>query len=364
MTQKMPRIMGIGTAEPEQAVTQAEAAALAQSLGGHTERRAKELGLLYQRTRIRKRGSVVLESSNGEGVRQSLFRPSRNPGDRGPTTGERVDRYAQEAPALAGRASDAALQQAGVSREAITHLVTVSCTGFSAPGVDIRLIKTLGLPAGTERTHIGFMGCHGAMNGLRVAAALAAAHPKARVLLCAVELCSLHFQYGWSSQSVVSNALFADGAAACVVGVSESGEGLAVAATASLILPDSEEAMGWRIGDHGFEMTLDPSVPQRIGRHLRPWLESWLASQRLSLGEIGSWALHPGGPRVLAGVAEGLGLPSEAAEASRHVLAEHGNMSSPTILFILDRLGRLQAAKPYLALAFGPGLAAEASLLR
>jgi len=121
--------------------------------------------------------------------------------------------------------------------------------------------------------------------------------------------------------------------------------------------------MGWRIGDHGFEMRLDPSVPELIAQHLRPWLAAWLAPQGLSIDGIGSWAVHPGGPRIIRSVVAGLGLPEAAAEASRAVLAEHGNMSSPTVLFILRRLQQLGAPRPTVALAFGPGLVAEAALL-
>ena len=144
--------------------------------------------------------------------------------------------------------------------------------------MDLALIRALGLPATVQRTHVGYMGCHGALNGLRVARAFTAAEPDARVLLCAVELCSLHYHYGWDPQKVIANALFADGAAA-VVGVSDAAappEAWRVAATGSCLIPDSETAMTWTIGDHGFEMTLSKAVPRLIALHLRPWLEGWL----------------------------------------------------------------------------------------
>jgi predicted naringenin-chalcone synthase len=121
--------------------------------------------------------------------------------------------------------------------------------------------------------------------------------------------------------------------------------------------------MSWRIGDHGFEMTLSPRVPDLIGRHLRPWLEGWLAGHDLDLARVGSWAVHPGGPRILAAFGEATGLDRPAVETSHQVLADHGNMSSPTILFILDRLRRTDAPRPCVALAFGPGLSVEAALL-
>ena len=130
-----------------------------------------------------------------------------------------------------------------------------------------------------------------------------------------------------------------------------------------MLFPGTAEAMTWTIGDHGYEMTLDPRVPEWIGAHLRSWLEPWLARRGLSLDSIGSWAIHPGGPRVLDATAEALGLPAEALAVSRQTLAELGNLSSPTILFLLERLRRSSAPRPVLALGFGPGLAAEAVLL-
>jgi predicted naringenin-chalcone synthase len=242
----------------------------------------------------------------------------------------------------------------------------VSCTGFHAPGVDYELITGLGLRPTTQRTHVGYMGCHGAVNGLRVAAAFTGADPAARVLLCAVELCSLHYFYGWEPSKVIANALFADGAAAAVGSPADAApaDAWAVTATASRLLPDSAGAMTWTVGDHGFEMTLSKHVPRLIAAHVRPWLIEWLSACGLALADVGSWALHPGGPRILEAVEEGLHLPRDAAAVSRQVFSECGNMSSPTLLFILDRLRAAGAARPCVALAFGPGLMAEAALLR
>ena len=157
----------------------------------------------------------------------------------------------------------------------------MSCTGFFAPGLDLALIRGLGLPATVECAQVGYMGCHGAMNGLRVARAFGAADPEARVLLCATELCSLHYNYGWDPQKIVANAIFSDGAAA-VVGTGGQ-EPWHVTATGSCLLPESADAMTWTIGDHGFEMTLSRRVPELIARHLRPWLESWLAQHDVAL---------------------------------------------------------------------------------
>jgi predicted naringenin-chalcone synthase len=274
--------------------------------------------------------------------------------------------YVEHAGPLAALAARQALARAGLAPGTITHLVTVSCTGFRAPGADVHVIKELGLPPTVARTHLGFMGCHGALNGLRAARAYVEADPAARVLLCAVELCVLHYHYAWDPQKMVANALFADGAAA-VVGVPGAAAPAGcwrLDANGACLFPDCEDAMTWTVGDHNFEMTLSKRVPGLIGEGLRPWLESWLAGCGVALGGVRSWAIHPGGPRILSAVEEALRLGREDSAASRAVFAEFGNMSSPTVLFILERLRSLGAPRPCVALGFGPGLAAEAALLR
>jgi predicted naringenin-chalcone synthase len=174
----------------------------------------------------------------------------------------------------------------------------------------------------------------------------------------------VHYHYRWSPKQLVSNALFADGAAA-LIGVPAAAappDAWQAASSAACLFPDSEYAMTWSIGDHGFEMTLSTRVPDLLARHLRPWLTEWLAECGLRLDEVASWAIHPGGPRILSAVEKGLDLDPAATAVSRAVLAECGNMSSPTILFLLQRLRASRAPLPCVALGFGPGLATEAAL--
>jgi predicted naringenin-chalcone synthase len=256
------------------------------------------------------------------------------------------------------------LDEGATSASQITHLITVSCTGFFAPGVEFALIRQLGLSPAVARVNVGFMGCHGALNALRAAQAFIAAEPSARVLLCCVELCSLHYQYGWDQEQVVANTLFADGAAAVVLSAEAEHRPGAwrLAGCGSCLLPDSEREMTWRITDHGFAMTLSPRVPELIRVRLRPWLEAWLAQHGRRVEEVKSWAIHPGGPRVLQATLEALGLPPDASDASAAVLADCGNMSSATVLFVLRRLQQTGGSPPCVALAFGPGLTAEAAL--
>lgn len=358
-------ILGVGTAVPGTALDEAAGLRLAGALCRPTAEQLTWLAGLQRSLGIRTRHLVL-----GEDVLDDALLGTRNAGldlhsaaGRGPTTAFRMELYARHAGGLALAASAQALERACVRPREITHLVTVSCTGFRAPGADVELLRGLGLPATTERTHLGFMGCHGALNGLRVARALAA-EPRARVLLCAVELCSLHYHFGTEPQKWLANALFADGAAALVGAAAGAGEHGAwrAAGSGSCVFPDSAGAMTWTVGDHGFEMTLSREVPRLIVAHLRPWLAAWLDRHGLTVAGVASWAVHPGGPKVLEAVEEALRLPPGTTAVARAVLAEFGNMSSPTVLFVLERLRREQAPRPCVALGFGPGLTAEAAL--
>jgi predicted naringenin-chalcone synthase len=364
-------ILGLGTAVPPTTIDQAAAARIAQVVCCRTPEQQTWLPLMYNQTGIEKRHltfkeQVVSDIMEGTRLSGSVFLPSDAPDDRGPTTAQRMRCYEADAGPLALQAARHALDQSGLAARELTHLVTISCTGFTAPGVDFELIEGLKLRPTTQRTHIGFMGCHAAINGMRVARAYTGSDPSARVLLCAVELCGLHYHYGWDPQKMVANAIFADGAAAVVGAPAERAPAGSwqVVGSGSCLLPNSREAMSWTIGEHGFEMTLSRNVPNLIRQHLRPWLESWLAEAGLRLGDVGSWAIHPGGPRIIDAVAATLQLAAEQTAAAREVLAQHGNMSSPTVLFILDHLRRQDAPRPCVALAFGPGLIAEAALLR
>jgi alkylresorcinol/alkylpyrone synthase len=366
------QIVGLGTAVPELSVPQSVAEANAITISAFTSKEQRTLGVLFRTSGVKSRHSVLLEPGpEGEPVRQVFYQPRRFPEDGGPTTSQRMARYAESAPYLGALAARRALDSANLAAPSIDHLVTVSCTGFGAPGFDLQLIDELGLNRGVSRTHVGFMGCHGALNGLRVARGLAAAEPGSTVLVAAVELCSLHHFYGWHPERLVANALFADGAAALVgragppfTGDATDGDDTrwSLVASGSHVLPDSADLMSWHIRDHGFEMTLSAQVPNRIGVSLGPWMESWLARSGTSLAAIRSWAVHPGGPRILGAVETALGLPPEALAPSRDILASHGNMSSPTVLFILEQLRAASAPRPCVALGFGPGLTIEAAL--
>lgn len=394
-------VLGIGSALPVHSISQGQSLVFAKQMLFPSDLHGRAVDALYRKSAVDRRGSVLLEGElagqAAEAVSQSFFPPAESAAERGPTTRQRIQRFHEEALPLARRACVSALRDASVRVEQVTHLVVVTCTGFQSPGIDVGLIRELGLAPETERVQVGFMGCHGAINGLRVAHGLSGRDPAARILVVCVELCSLHYQYGWETDHVVSNAIFADGAAAVVIGgdratadarearrrgdtacgddaegsdpPSEAGSRLArraaeLFATGSYWIADSEQAMTWKIGDHGFEMTLSAEVPERIRAELPGYLESWLARHGLHWGDIGGWAVHPGGPRILSAVQSSLGLTDDQLADSRQVLADHGNMSSPTMLFILERFARADRPGPWLMLGFGPGLEVEVALIR
>ncbi len=340
-----PALLGLGTAHPPDPWDRDRALAFTLARGGDGALPRRQVEALHRRSGVATRHLAVGEA----------FHPPGRP----PGTAARMDAYAALAPPLAAAAARPALARAGVAAEDVAHLVTVSCTGFSAPGLDLALRRELDLCADVGRTHVGFMGCHGLLNGLAVAGALARHAP---VLLAAAELCSLHFAEDASREQAVAHALFADGAAALVLGPSEDARAWRLAGSASCVLADEPDAMTWRIGDRGFRMTLSSVVPALVGRGLRPWLDRWLEGHGLGVDEVASWAVHPGGPRVLDAATAVLELPDDACAVSREVLASHGNMSSPTVGFLLERLRARGAEPPCVALAFGPGLVAEAAL--
>jgi predicted naringenin-chalcone synthase len=267
-----------------------------------------------------------------------------------PPTSDRMRVYAEEAPRLAIRAIEAL-----GGHDGITHLVVASCTGFIAPGIDQIIARELGLDAGVERTLVGFMGCYAAVSALRLAHHLVRSEPAARVLVVTVELCTLHLQPDVEIEPILAMLLFGDGAAAALVTADPTG--FALDKPFAVAVPDSEDLIRWTVGDKGFAMHLSGAVPTRIGLALAD------PAVRARIGDTDSvdcWAVHAGGRTVLDAVEQGMGLDGHALDASREILRTCGNMSSATLMFVLrDLLASGQPAGNGLAIAFGPGLAAE-----
>ena len=343
MTVPAPRINAIATAVPAVECDASYHAWALRQLEGRRE--ATLLGRMMQRSGIASRYTVLPDAATQQA--EGSFYAAAAP----PSTLDRMTVYAREAPELALEA----IGQLG-DLGGITHMVVASCTGFTAPGLDQVIARRLGLAPTVERVVVGFMGCYAGVTAVRTAAHLVRSDPAARVLVVAVELCTLHLQPTDRLESLLAMGQFADGAAAAVV--SAQGPGLALGEGLSLTLEDSHELITWTIGDTGFAMELSGEVPGRLAEALaQPEVADVVTAGR-PVSAIEAWAVHPGGKSIVDAVERGLGLPPEKVAASRAVLHDYGNMSSATVLFVLDRLMEQRPATG-IALAFGPGLAME-----
>ncbi len=382
------RVVGIGTALPPHAYAQADVKAIMQRWVGGERRVDRLLERVYAHSGIERRHSVVADfvpdGPDGEGA--GLFLERGGDVFARPSTGTRNARYGEFAPPLLERAARRALAAAPAAlRERVSHVITVSCTGFQAPGVDDHLVRSLGLAADTERYHLGFMGCYAVFPALRMARAFCLADPEAVVLIASVELCTLHLDPSREVDSILSTSVFADGAAAAVVSAVDADTAgaarpaLELLASSTTLTQQGKSDMAWTIGDHGFEMVLTSYVPRVLEAEAEASVAPLLRAGGIDLGDVDTWAVHPGGRAILDKVERGLRLEGGMLEASRAVLAEAGNMSSASVLFVLERLvgGRcddhaLSAERPaplapgalVAALAFGPGLTVDAALLR
>jgi len=274
-----------------------------------------------------------------------------------PVTARRMKFFESFAPQLARKTLDK-LSLTEEVRSAVTHVIVTSCTGLYAPGLDFEVVNHLGLDPSVERM-IGFMGCYAGINALKSAHHIVRSVPEARVLILNLELCSLHFQETHELEQVLSFLVFADGCAASLV--SAEPQGLAIDSFLALSIPQTSHLITWRIGELGFDMHLSGQVPGEIGGALKQM------SSQVTRGadplSIDLWAVHPGGRSILDAVEKGLALPTEALAFSRSVLAQYGNMSSATVMFVLQQIiERAESGQKGCAMSFGPGLTAETML--
>ncbi len=268
-----------------------------------------------------------------------------------PHTTQRMELFERSAPVLMRKAVDQ-LALSEKERAGITHVLVTCCTGLYAPGLDFEIVEHLGLSTGVERTMIGFMGCYAAINALKLARHIVRSEPEAGVLMLNLELCSLHFQETQDLEQVLSFLVFADGVAASLITARE--HGLALDSFKAVMVPETRELITWKIRGLGFDMLLSGRVPGQLGRALQ---ESELMAEREN---IDLWAVHPGGRSILDAVEKSLELPSDALVASREVLSCFGNMSSATIMFVLQSIMKqAQPGQRGCAMSFGPGLTAE-----
>jgi alpha-pyrone synthase len=360
-------ITAIGTANPSYCIPGKQAAEwMAASLDMNARER-KALDSLYELSGINTRYTVIADYTK----QASEFDFFKGPGKPGPPPGvqQRMELYKKEALPLALKSIKKCFESAAgfTKPEQVTHLILVSCTGMYAPGLDIEIIEKLGLPGSTQRTSILFMGCYAAFNAMKSASYICMAEPDAKVLIVCIELCTIHFQNIKSRDNLVSNALFGDGAAAMLVeGKPAAKVNISLESFHCALNSEGKKEMAWVIGDNGFEMTLSSYIPGMIKGGIKFMAEELLSKLDMSLDNIDHFAIHPGGRKILEVCEEELGLSKDENAHAYKVLREYGNMSSPTVLFVLNSILKSLTAndsgKNILSFAFGPGLTMEAML--
>ncbi|GAA0877738.1 type III polyketide synthase [Algoriphagus jejuensis] len=350
-----PSIVSIGLSNPGKPISQSEIARFMQLAHQLDDAEGRKLGFLYRKTGIESRHSV-LQDFDKLSVDDFTFFPKNESLSPFPGTKARMEVFQKTAPGLAADAAISCMDQSGEKMASLTHLILVSCTGMVAPGVELQLMEKLGLADTVERYCVHFMGCYAAFTGLKLADKILKAEPDARVLLVSVELCTLHFQKECSEDNLLANSLFGDGAAAALV--MNSGRGLKINSYLSQVLRDGVQDMAWGIGDFGFEMKLSKYIPALLDQGIRQFTDVF--EQKFKLSRIRNFAIHPGGKQILQKVQEAFELCPAVNFHALNVLRQFGNMSSATILFVLDRMMKDQNVQgEILAMGFGPGLTLE-----
>lgn len=362
----MSFITAIGTANPPHKFNQQQIADFMIRAMALNEDEAHKLRILYRASGIESRYSVLKDYGSGELF--SFYSNNENL-DPFPGTKERMSLFADKSVTLSNDAAKKCFDQiTPFDPTEITHLIVVSCTGMFAPGLDIELTHTLGLSSTVIRTSINFMGCYAAFNALRVANSFCAQHPQSKVLVVCTELCSIHFQKQNTEDNILANALFADGSAALLIEAQPRNKiNLSIGDFFCDLATAGKQEMAWRVGDHGFEMKLSSYVPETIRTGIKKLTQSLLSVNKISLSDIDYFAIHPGGKRILEAIEEELGLTKENNRFSYSVMKKYGNMSSPTVLFVLQeifqKLSSGDHGKKILSFGFGPGLTLESLVL-
>ncbi|WP_183567525.1 type III polyketide synthase [Mucilaginibacter sp. SP1R1] len=362
-------ISAIGIANPDNRIAQDDIYHFMVNAFGLDATNAARLKSIYDHSGIDYRYSVIPDFGSNDPSQYTFFEQTANL-EPFPDTQKRLRFYQKEAISIAVNAVKNCLQgfEEGTLQQ-ITHLITISCTGMHAPGIDIELVEQLQLNRDTERTCINFMGCYGAINGLKVADYICRAEPNAKVLIVSVELCTLHFQKENTLDNWVANSLFSDGAAAVLVEntANRLGKGthLLLKNFYTEFVTEARDDMGWYVGNTGFEMKLTSRVSKQIKKHIKALSTRFLQKVKLDAGQITAYAVHPGGRKILEAVEQALELPEESNAFAYQTLQEYGNMSSATILFVLQKMlaaQNLQGQK-IMSFAFGPGLTVEGMIL-
>ncbi len=361
-------ISAIGTSNPENRFTQEQIFQFMKEAHQLDTQNSRRLEKLYHVSGIDYRHSVLNDFGKNRG--EYDFFGNGMGLEPFPSTSHRGEVFESHALNLSVQAIENCTKQIpGFDKKKVTHLITVSCTGMYAPGLDIEIVEKLELNPFVERTCINFMGCYGAFNALKVADYICRAQPEATVLIVDVELCTLHFQRENTLDNWLANSLFADGASAVLVQHEEYADGklFSINSFYTEVVTEARNEMAWKIGNHGFEMQLTNQVSKQIKSGIRNIADKLLRKANLALDEIGSFAIHPGGRKILEVCDEVFKLSATQNEPAYQVLKNFGNMSSTTVLFVLEELSRTLKAKnrdeQVMSFAFGPGLTFESMVL-
>jgi len=361
----MSRIISIGTAVPQYGTKQSSILDFMVS-AYDDEKVTRKLSLLFNHSGIESRYSVVPDFNDSES--DHLF---FNGNHDGPTVEDRLTKYKDLALTLAVDAIEDSLQKIkeNIADFGITHLITVTCTGIYAPGLDAELINRLELPDEIFHTAINFMGCNAAFHALKISDMITKTDESAKVLIVCVELCTLHFKPKNNHDNLLSNTIFGDGAAAIIVTSDAYAQqnhhpGLAINGFYSIILNKGKELMGWNINPVNFEMILDSRVPDFIGEEINDLVLNAGIKLKIKPEGIDNWAIHPGGKKILDTIKRQLNMNDKDLIHSYKVLNDYGNMSSPTILFVLNEIlkAKLNTGDTIFSIGFGPGISIETAL--
>lgn len=357
-----PSILALSTVVPPYKVLQEDIAEKMIDIFSIDPLKQEEMRRLYKNSSIHTRYSVLPDFAKEKST-WDFF--GKNYPETIPGMAERNDIYKKEAPDLAKKVAKQVLDAWGGNPNEITHVISVSCTGVMAPGIEFELMQFLQLNRSVNRLGINFMGCFGAFKGLSVASSFAKENPQHRILLVCTELCSLHFQAEQTPDNILANSLFSDGAAAVIIGMSLKPHEKSMwemHKLSSMGFDNTLDKMTWEAGDEGLVMTLSPKVPVLLGRCIRPFLTSLLGIDFVPSDY--DWAIHPGGKSILEAIEKEVKLDRDQTKASWNTLAGYGNMSSATFLFVLENLYQLRSKRTQtVGLGFGPGLSIEGILL-
>lgn len=354
----MSKIISIGTAVPAYCHKQADILQFMQTVYATNETEKRKLRFLYQQSGIEQRYSVLADY--GKSIEEWKFYPQSENLEPFPSLEQRMAIYNKQAPLLSvDSIRDCLNHQHDAKR--ITHLITVSCTGMSAPGLDLQVLELMDLGKNIFRTSVNFMGCYAAIHALKIADAVCKADPQAQVLIVCTELCTIHFQREATPDNIMSSLLFGDGSAAVLVCADENNhEGLYLDGFYSEVIPKGKRDMAWELSSSGFLMTLSNYIPDLIEADFGEIVDRALSESGLSKENVTRWCIHPGGKRILESIHKTLGFTNGQLSASYKVLGEFGNLSSPTILFVLKEiLHEKKQVKNLFGAAFGPGLTVE-----